>query len=111
MSQPLNYRGYTGTVNYSPEDKLFHGKLEFIRDLVTYEGTDGVSLEEAFREAVDDYLDLCARQGRAPEKPFKGSFNVRVKPELHRKAALRAQAEETNLNTVVASALEAYLAR
>ena len=38
MSTLLEYKGYFGSVEYSDEDEVFHGRLEFIRDLVTYEG-------------------------------------------------------------------------
>lgn len=105
----LSHRGYLGTVAYSQTDRVFHGKLAFIRALVSYEGTDGEGLESAFREAVDDYLALCAERGTAPEKPFKGSFNVRTGTELHRQATLYAQEHGLNLNRVVVEALKQYL--
>ena len=37
MSNILEYKGYIGRVEFSAEDKIFHGKLEFINDLVTFE--------------------------------------------------------------------------
>jgi len=109
MKDMMNYKGYYGSVHYSDEDSVFHGKIEFIRSLVTYEGRDVKGLRKAFENAVDDYLELCAQEGKEPEKPFKGSFNVRTGSELHRKATLFARAKGTNLNKVVAEALEKYL--
>lgn len=53
----LQYRGYRGSVEYSVEDGVFHGKLTGIRDLVLYEGDTLESLEKDFRDAVDDYLE------------------------------------------------------
>ena len=111
MTTLLEYRGYLGSVEYSDEDEVFHGRLEFIRDLVTYEGTDARGLKQAFHTAVDDYLALCADQGRAPDTPLKGSFNVRPGRELHRRAMLFARSRGLNLNTVVSDALRAYLER
>ncbi len=111
MTTMLEYRGYLGSVEYSDEDEVFHGRLEFIRDLVTYEGTDARGLKQAFHTAVDDYLALCADQGRAPDTPLKGSFNVRPGRELHRRAMLFARSRGLNLNTVVSDALRAYLER
>lgn len=64
MTSMLEYKGYIGSVAYDDEDKIFHGRLAFIRDLVTYEGADAKSLKRAFREAVDDYLQLRAAEGR-----------------------------------------------
>ena len=109
MSDMLEYRGYLGSVRYSDEDEVLHGRLEFIRDLVTYEGRDAGSLKHAFREAVDDYLDMCQAEGREPDVPLKGSFNVRPGRELHRRAMLYARREGMSLNAVVTSALRRML--
>ena len=111
MSALLEYRGYLGSVEYCSEDEILHGRLEFIRDLVSYEAVDGKGLKRAFHEAVNDYLATCEAAGRAPERPCKGSFNVRPGPELHRQAMLYAAQQGTNLNTVVSDALRAYLGR
>lgn len=111
MSDLLEYKGYYGSIAFSDADEIFHGRLEFIRDLVTYEGTDARSLKQAFREAVDDYLDLCAAQARKPDVPLKGSFNVRPGRDLHRRAALLATRKGLNLNAVVTDALRRYLDR
>ncbi|NKB70958.1 MAG: toxin-antitoxin system HicB family antitoxin [Candidatus Latescibacteria bacterium] len=110
MKDMMTYKGYTGSAHYDDQDRIFHGKIEFIRSLVSYEGTDVDSLRAAFEEAVADYLELCRQEGQAPEQPFKGSFNVRAGSHLHRKATLYAKEKGTNLNQVVNEALERYLA-
>ena len=72
MSTMLEYKGYLGSVEYSDDDEVLHGRLEFIRDLVTYEGDDAKSLKAAFQGAVDDYLELCEAEDRKPDVPLKG---------------------------------------
>ena len=109
MKDTMIYKGYVGSVHYSDDDQIFFGKIEYIRSLVNYEGTDVKSLKQSFKEAIVDYLDLCAQEGIEPEKPFKGSFNVRAGSELHRRAALFAKEKGLNLNKVVTEALEQYL--
>jgi predicted HicB family RNase H-like nuclease len=110
MSNMMKYKEYDGSVTYSDEDKVFFGKLEYIRDLVSFEGTDVKSLEAAFHEAVDDYLETCAAAGKQPDKPYKGQFNVRIDPEIHRGLALVAQESgRGNLNAVVEDALREYV--
>ena len=109
MSNMLTHKGYFGSVQYSEEDRVLHGKIEFIRSLVSYEGTDIDSLEAAFKEAVDDYLVLCEEQGKEPEQSFKGSFNVRIGSDLHRQSAFYAQKNGLNLNKVMVEALKRYL--
>jgi predicted HicB family RNase H-like nuclease len=98
-----------GLVHYDAADEVFHGKLEGIRDLVTYEATDAASLKKGFHDAVDDYLATCADLGKQPQVPFKGSFNVRVGRELHKRAVLYAAAHRKRLNAVVSEALDSYL--
>ena len=109
MKDMLEYKGYVGSVHFSSEDAVLHGKLEGIRDLVTYEGTDVNSLTKSFHEAVDDYLMSCQEDGKQPEVPFKGTFNVRVGRELHKRAAVFASGHNKKLNAVVTEALEEYL--
>lgn len=109
MKDMMEYKGYYGSVHYSDDDKVFYGKLEYIRSLVTYEGIDVSSLRKAFEDSIEDYLESCEERNIAPEKPFKGTFNVRLSSALHRKAALTAQERHINLNTIVSEALESYL--
>jgi len=106
----LTYRGYTGDAQFSAEDNVFWGRIEGIRATVTYEARDVDSLVSAFKESVDDYLEMCAEEGIEPEKPFKGTFNVRVSSDLHRQLAHYAQVEKINLNSATRRAIEHFLA-
>jgi predicted HicB family RNase H-like nuclease len=107
----LEYKGYLGTAELSEADGVFHGKLAFLRDLVTYESKTAGGLVRAFHEAVDDYLADCEAEGRAPDRPFKGQFNVRTNPDLHRAYARLAAERGLSLNEVITDALEVALRR
>jgi predicted HicB family RNase H-like nuclease len=109
VSALLEYEGYFGSVEFSAAAEVLHGRLKLIRDLVTYEGKDAEGIKAAFQEAVDDYLELCEAEGRKPDVPLKGSFNVRPGRDLHRRAMLYARRRGANLNTVVSDALRRYL--
>lgn len=109
MSNTLEYKGYIGSVEFSAEDEVFHGRLEGIRDLVTYEATDVGGLKRAFHAAVNDYLATCEKKHKRPEQAFKGVFNVRVRPELHRRAFIYSTEHHKKLNNVVSEALEKFL--
>ncbi|NEQ63673.1 MAG: type II toxin-antitoxin system HicB family antitoxin [Moorea sp. SIO4A1] len=109
MNNLMKYKEYLGSVNYNDEDEILYGKVEYIRSLISYEGQDVESLRASFHEAVDDYLELCQLKGIEPEKPFKGSFNIRPGTELHRRAAYAAIEQGINLNQLVTEALEQYL--
>ena len=94
MNNTMEYKGYVGSVEFSEEDALFFGKVLGVRALISYEGENARDLVEDFHSAVDDYLELCAAEGVEPEKAYKGSFNVRISPELHKKAAIAAMAKQ-----------------
>lgn len=105
----LKYKDFVGAVRYSAEDEVFHGKIEGIDALVTFEAENSKELKKAFEEAVDDYISFCEEKGINPHKSFTGSFNVRVKPELHKKAYETAIMRGISLNQVVNEALEKEL--
>jgi predicted HicB family RNase H-like nuclease len=109
MSQTLKYRGYDGSVLYSAEDRLLHGRILGIRDMVSFDGTGVKSIEKNFRGAVDEYLEFCKAEGKTPDVPFKGNFNVRVPQDLHQRAAQYAVEHDLKLNAVVQVALREYL--
>ena len=102
----MEYKGYQGEVEFYSQAGVFHGELINIRDVVTFEGRSVDELEQAFRESVDDYLAFCAARGETPDKPYSGKFIVRVTPELHRKLAVYARAEDKSLNRWVREILE-----
>lgn len=106
MKNVLNYKGYIGSVEFSEEDKVFFGKVIGITDSISFEGDTVESLIEDFHDAIDEYLEFCAENGKEPQQQYKGSFNVRITPELHRKASLDAMAKNMSLNSYVEEAIE-----
>lgn len=100
------YKGYLGSAEVDVASGVLVGKLLFIRDSIAYSADSGKHLEVAFREAVDEYLATCAEHGDDPDVPCKGSFNVRIDPDLHRRSAFVARARGITLNQFVGQALE-----
>lgn len=105
----LKYNGFEGSAELDMASLTCRGKLLFVDDLVTYQASSPGGLQGEFEAAVDDYLETCRELGREPQRPFKGLFNVRVSPERHKAAVLRAAADGVTLNEVVNSALDLYL--
>lgn len=110
MKNMMEYKGYLGSVEYSEEDNCLFGKIQGIRGLISYEGESLKELKEAFCFMVDDYLKSCKDNGKKPEKPFKGGFNIRVSEDLHYKAVVFAEQHKKSLNKIVTEALEKYIA-
>lgn len=105
----LHYKGYEGTAELDMQRLVCRGRIMFIDDLVVFEAKTPRQLQHEFQAAVDDYIDTCSRLGKAPQRPFKGLFNVRVAPALHRAAVVKAAAQGVTLNDLVVQALTAYL--
>lgn len=108
----LKYNGFFGSINASIEDNCLYGKLEFIRPLVNYEGDTPEQLKQAFEAAVEDYLADCKAKGIEPEKPFKGSFNVRIGEDRHMRVASIVSAKKIkSINEFVIQAIDHELER
>ena len=101
----LHYKDYVGNIEFSEADGVFHGKVVGIKSLISFEGNSVNVITKDFHNAVNEYLEFCAETGKQPEKPFKGSFNVRIGTDLHRKATLTASARGVSLNTLVEDAI------
>jgi len=109
MKNILRFKDFLATIHFSPEDDCFYGRIEGINDLISFEGRSVRELKKAFREAVEDYLEICRTMGKPVQKSFKGSFNIRISPDLHRKAVRKARLEGITLNQLVQRAMEAEL--
>lgn len=109
MKNAMEYKGYFGTVEYSESDNILFGKVIGIDSLVSYEGHSIDELRNDFESAVDDYFELCEEKGIEPDKIYKGSFNVRISPNLHRSLALYSAAHNQSLNASVEAAIEYYI--
>ncbi len=110
MTDKLTYKEFIGTVHYANDDATFYGKIEGINDLVTFEGQTVDELKIAFSESVDDYIELCKDAGKEPLKSFKGTFNIRISPELHGMAFEKAMIQGKSLNQFIQQAIEKEVA-
>ncbi|HPB82494.1 MAG TPA: type II toxin-antitoxin system HicB family antitoxin [Spirochaetota bacterium] len=106
MKDILNYKEFIGSVHFNSDDEIFYGKIEGINDLVTFEGKSVKELLASFKEAVEDYIVLCKSNKKPVYKSYKGSFNVRISPALHRKAFEKALSLGIPLNQLVQKAIE-----
>ncbi len=110
MKNAMVFKEFIGSIHYDQGDDCFHGKIEGIDDLITFEGRSVAELKKAFREAVEDYRNICASAGKETQKSYRGTFNVRIAPELHRAAALASVRQGVTLNRFVQKAIEKRVA-
>ena len=98
MTNAMSYKGYIARIDYDDEDGIFTGRIAGIRDGVGFHADTVAELRAAFHEAVDDYIETCAKIGKEPQKPYSGKVMFRVSPEVHRRAALTAEMAGKSLN-------------
>ncbi len=110
MSQLLEYKGYHTAMTYDSDDDILVGRLIGITDIIAFHANDVKEFKEIFYRSVDDYIDYCKEIGKQPEKEYKGAFNVRVTPDLHKQLALKAEADGESLNAAVVHAITQYVA-
>lgn len=106
MKDMLKYKGYYGSIHFDEDDLILFGNVEFVKALISYEGESAAQIKQAFEEAIDDYLVMCEKENMVPEKPFKGTFNVRIGEALHERAVIAATGRGIKLNEFVKQALE-----
>jgi predicted HicB family RNase H-like nuclease len=104
----LAYKGYQASVDY--EDGHLVIQLLHIDDFISTICDDARGVENAFHALVDEYLESCRQLGREPKKPYKGSLNVRMPPELHRRTAMAASLANVSLNAWIVIACQEKLA-
>ena len=109
MKNTMSYKGYSGSVEFSDEDNLFFGRIIGINDHITFEGDNVESLRNDFQDAVEDYLIICSQLGKEPEKAYKGTFNVRIAPTLHKDLAIYSASQGKTLNSTVEEAIRSYI--
>jgi predicted HicB family RNase H-like nuclease len=102
----MTYKGYVGIAKLDEDAGLFTGEVVNTRDVITFQGKSVAELTKAFRESVDDYLDFCKSRNEDPDKPFSGTFTVRVPPALHKRIAIEARRKGKSLNSYVAERLK-----
>lgn len=66
MTPDLTYKGYRAIISYDDEDAVLVGCIAELRDGVGFHAESIGGLRSAFREAVDDYLETCAKIGKQP---------------------------------------------
>ena len=68
MSSMLEYRGFHASVEYDAEDEIFVGEVFGISDSLNFHGTSVAELKEMFEQSIDNYLELCAKIGKTPDR-------------------------------------------
>ncbi len=72
MKYSIVYKNYFTKIKYSAEDNVLFGKIEGIKDSVSFHGDSSEEVSRAFHEAVDDYIEFCEKNNKPLLKSYKG---------------------------------------
>lgn len=56
IGQFIEYKGYIGSIEYDPDDKIYYGSLQNIKDSISYHAKYGDELLQRYHETVDRYI-------------------------------------------------------
>ncbi|MEW4466307.1 type II toxin-antitoxin system HicB family antitoxin [Parasphingorhabdus sp. JC815] len=98
MNNVMNYKGYSARVEYDDDDGIFFGQVAGLRDGIGFHADTVEDLRTAFHEAVDDYLETCAKAGKEPDREYSGKVMFRINPELHARIAKNAEMAGMSIN-------------
>lgn len=102
----MTHDGYVATIELDESAGLFHGEVVNTRDVLIFQGRTFDELRTAFADTIADYIEWCRERGKEPERPFSGTFTLRLSPELHRRIAAAAARSGKSVNSYVAETLE-----
>lgn len=94
----MTYNGYSARIEYDDADEVFFGRVAGISDIVGFHAETVSELKDAFRDAVEDYIETCTKLGKDPQKPYSGRVMFRIDPEIHRRAVVAAELSGKSLN-------------
>jgi len=102
-------RRYLKIVEWSDADKCYVGSAPPIVGRSCHGKTEADVLKQ-LNVVVAEWVEILLRDGKPLPPPtagktYSGKFLVRVPPDLHQKAALKAMARGESLNQFVAEAL------
>lgn len=109
MNNILEYKGYHARIEFDSEDMIFIGTVFGINDSLTFHGSSVEELQNKFNTCIDNYLLMCSEIGKEPEKEFRGSFNIRIDPALHKEIAYSAYKHNRSMNKEIEIAISDYL--
>ena len=102
----MTYKGYVAKIEFDEDNNIFTGMVINTRTVITFSGTSVKELETEFKNSVEDYLEWCREDGISPEKPYSGKLNLRLTPQIHQEAALKAGEMGISLNRFIENAVE-----
>ncbi len=109
----MEYKGYAAAIEFDYSVGRLHGRVvkSGPYPIATFEATDVDGIRREFQRSIDEYLASCKEDGVEPRKPFSGTLNLRLGPDLQQRAALSASARGMSLNSWIKQVVDEKASR
>jgi len=72
-----------------------------MKNVLKYKGSTVDDLEDGFQYMVNEHIEDCKKKNTPLERSYKGNLNIRLSPDLHKKAAYNATLKGISLNQYI----------
>lgn len=95
----IEIEGYKAVVVFDAETGLLRGEFLGLNGGADFYASSVADLTFEGKKSLKVFLDVCRERGIEPHKKhYSGNFMLRTTAEVHRAAAMKAQAEGLSLN-------------
>lgn len=94
----MTYKGYTARIDFDDRDNIIVGRVLGVKAIIGFHGETVAEVRTDFEAAIDFMIEDCQARGVTPEKPASGKLLLRIPPEIHAAALVKAQAAGKSLN-------------
>ena len=105
MTNLMDFDGYRAVISYDPDIELFRGEFIGLSGGADFYASTVADLHKEGKLSLKAFLDACREEGIEPRKPYSGRLNLRIDPQLHEAAAIRAAANNQSLNQLINESL------
>ena len=85
-------------IEFSADDAVFVGRVLGIDDIVVFHGESVAELKQEFKDSIDFYLEVCAKERKRTKKLHSGKILLRLPSELHARIAETAAKKGKSVN-------------
>lgn len=106
MKNVMKFGEYEAVISFDPEISMFRGEFIGLNGGADFYADSIKKLRAEGKTSLRVFLDFANEKKIPPKKRFSGQFVLRLKPEVHKKYALLAKANNISLNQMLSKTLE-----
>ncbi len=102
----MKHKDYIAEIELDEETNSLFGIVINTKATLHFAGKSVDELRQEFANTIASYEEWCRERGQEPERPYSGSFTLRMPPDLHRRVAEAAARAGKSLNGFIKETLE-----